>query len=85
MLFSGSPTMEQLMSVVGGFIALAIMLTIGTVIMGSVTLDCADISQANWSQQCTESRDQAIGGYGLLIITLIIIAAVAILAVVRML
>jgi len=83
--------MENLMSVVGGFIALAIMLAIGTIILGSTGLDCdADLNHTStggpdWQKACQTSQEQGVSGYNLLIIVLVIIAAVAILTVVRML
>jgi len=74
------------MGVVSAFVALAIMLSIGTIILGNTTFDCSELNKdgnANWSQACLDSAEGAIDGYGLLIIILIIVAAVAILAVVR--
>jgi len=83
--------MEKLIPVVSGFVAIAIMLSIGTIILGSTSFDCSGLTNQSatggpdWHKECEEAGTQAISGYGLLIIVLIIIAAVAILAVVRML
>ena len=59
---------NSLMGYVGAFIAVAIMLGIGTLILGGAATDCSTIT-----------------GYNLLIITLIVLAAVVVLTVVRML
>ena len=80
--------MQNLMGVVASFIAVAIMLAIGTLILGSTGFDCTDLSgnaTSGWQKECQDAQDEAVSGYALLIIVLIIIAAVAILAVVRML
>ena len=81
------------MGMVGAFIAVAIMLGIGTLILGGATTDCTTISdydpnattQTGWAGQCEQNNQQAQAGYGLLMITLIVISAVVILSVVRML
>jgi len=77
-----------MMAIVSAFIALAIMLGIGTIILGSTGLDCEGLESAdniNWSKACVDAQEQGIAGYNLLVVALIIMAAVAILAVVRML
>ena len=88
---------NSLMSLVGGFIAVAIMLGIGTLILGGATTDCTTVADFNttlgagnqaadtWAGQCEANNTQARAGYGLLIITLIVLAAVVVLTVVRML
>ena len=99
---------SSLMGLVGGFIAVAIMLGIGTIILGGATTDCSSVSgytagsnvtnplnnqqnvasDANatgWAAQCVANNVQAQAGYALLIITLIVLAAVVVLTVVRML
>jgi len=94
---------SSLMGLVGGFIAVAIMLGIGTIILGGATADCSGVqgytfgndtqeqnpaSDANatgWAAQCVANNTQAQAGYALLIITLIVLAAVVVLSVVRML
>ena len=85
------------MSLVGGFIAVAIMLGIGTLILGGATTNCSTVADFNttlgaghqasttWAGQCETNNTQSRAGYGLLIITLIVLAAVVVLTVVRML
>ena len=82
------------MGLVGGFIAVAIMLGIGTLILGGAATDCTTITgfnttagatQTGWSLQCESNNTQSQSGYALLIITLIVLAAVVVLTVVRML
>lgn len=85
------------MSLVGGFIAVAIMLGIGTLILGGATTNCSTVADFNitlgagnqasdtWAGQCEANNTQSRAGYGLLIITLIVLAAVVVLTVVRML
>ena len=92
-----------IMGLVGGFIAVAIMLGIGTLILGGAVADCTTISdfnatapnatagetveniQTGWASQCFSNNTQSQSGYSLLIITLIVLAAVVVLSVVRML
>ena len=76
------------MSYVGAFIAVAIMLSVGTVILGNVNFNCATLpgnATSGWQGACEDTATQTIAGYSLLIISLIVIAAVVILSVVRML
>jgi hypothetical protein len=90
------------MGYVGAFIAVAIMLGIGTLILGGAATNCANVagytgaiagvqnaaSDANatgWALQCIRNNTQSQAGYNLLIITLIVLAAVVVLTVVRML
>ena len=85
----------SVMSYVGAFIAVAIMLSIGTVILGNVSVNCtrlpgfsANVTQTphtGWGLGCNNSQTQTQAGYALLIISLIVIAAVVILSVVKML
>ncbi len=84
----------NLMGMVGAFIAVAIMLGIGTLILGGATTDCSNVSGYNtttpadstgWAKQCLANASQSQAGYALLMITLIVIAAVVVLSVVRML
>ena len=85
------------MGYVGAFIAVAIMLGIGTLILGGAATDCTSITgydadrqnpttnQTGWAGQCITNNTQSQAGYNLLIITLIVLAAVVVLTVVRML
>ena len=88
------PESGNLMGMVGAFIAVAIMLGIGTLILGGATTDCSNVtgydsitpaSSTGWASQCLNNAEQSQAGYGLLMITLIVIAAVVVLSVVRML
>ena len=88
---------NSLMGYVGAFIAVAIMLGIGTLILGGAATDCTSITgydstrdnaatnQTGWAGQCITNNTQSQAGYNLLIITLIVLAAVVVLTVVRML
>lgn len=95
---------SSLMGLVGGFIAVAIMLGIGTIILGGAATDCTqvqgytgnelkgtpqtvggDANATGWAAQCVANNVQSQAGYALLIITLIVLAAVVVLTVVRML
>lgn len=85
---------NSLMGYVGAFIAVAIMLGIGTLILGGAATDCTGLegynattpaSSTGWALQCLNNNEQSQAGYNLLIITLIVLAAVVVLTVVRML
>lgn len=84
---------NSIMSYVGAFIAVAIMLGIGTLILGGAATDCSNVegysstagSSTGWALQCENNNTQSQAGYNLLIITLIVLAAVVVLTVVRML
>lgn len=84
----------SLMGMVGAFIAVAIMLGIGTIILGGAATDCSTVSgydsttpasSTGWALQCLQNESQSQAGYSLLMITLIVVAAVVVLTVVRML
>lgn len=84
----------DLMNLVGAFIAVAIMLGIGTLILGGATTDCSTVldynsttgaTQTGWAAACENANSQSQAGYGLLIVTLIVLAAAVVLTVVRML
>jgi len=78
----------SVMSYVGAFIAVAIMLSIGTVILGNVSVNCAALPggpTTGWEGQCESANVSTQSAYALLVISLIVIAAVVILSVVRML
>jgi len=88
---------NNIMALVGAFIGIAIMLGIGVQILGNSVQDCttlpdynatlADTSaaQSGWASQCFANNDQTQNAYTLIVIILIVVAAVAILSVVRML
>ena len=88
------PQDNSLMGYVGAFIAVAIMLGIGTLILGGAATDCSNVEgfgtgalgvNEGWALQCENNNTQSQAGYNLLIITLIVLAAVVVLTVVRML
>ena len=85
------------MALVGAFIGIAIMLGIGIQILGNAVQDCTTLpdydaarinaatNQTGWAGQCLSNNDQTQNAYTLLVIILIVVAAVAILSVVRLL
>lgn len=82
---------------VGAFIGVAILLGVGTIILGNSTMDCtgldgytsgvggSTVNSTGWAEACLDSNTQSQSAYSLLLITMIVIAAVVILSVVRML
>ena len=86
--------MNNIMDFVTVFIGLAILLSIGVVILGNGLQDCKDIpgydsgapsNSTGWAETCLDNKEQAENSYDLLSVILVIVAAVAILAVVRLL
>jgi len=78
----------NIMGLVAAFIGIAIMLGIGIQILGNTTFDCASLegnATSDWQGQCETAEDDTQSAYNLLLVILIVIAAVAILFVVRML
>ncbi len=82
------------MALVGAFIGIAILLGIGTQILGSTVQNCSNLSdydatagatQTGWALACEDQNTQTQNAYSLLMIVLIVIAAVVILTVVKML
>ena len=85
---------NNIMALVGAFIGIAILLGIGTQILGNSVQDCTNLSdydatsgatQTGWAAQCEANNSQTQNAYALLNIVLIVIAAVVILTVVKML
>lgn len=85
---------SSIMGLVAAFIGIAIMLGIGTQILGNTTMDCTNLpgyntttpaSSTGWAATCLDGNESTQNAYALLIIILIVVAAVAILFVVRML
>jgi hypothetical protein len=73
---------------VGSFIAIAILLAVGIQVLGNAVQDCTSLpgnATAGWQGTCETGQTQTIDAYGLLGIILIVIAAVAILFVVKLL
>ena len=84
----------NIMGLVGAFIGIAILLGIGTQILGSSVQDCSNLSdydstsgatQTGWALACENQNAQTQNAYSLLMIVLIVIAAVVILTVVKLL
>lgn len=81
------------MALVGAFIGIAILLGIGTQILGNSVQDCTNLNdydstattQTGWAGQCEENNEQTQNAYSLLLIVLIVVAAVVILTVVKLL
>ena len=92
---------NNIMGLVGAFIGIAIMLGIGIQILGNSVQDCTTLpdynatgdeangtgtaNQIGWALECENTNAQTQNAYTLLVIILIVVAAVAILSVVRML
>jgi beta-lactamase regulating signal transducer with metallopeptidase domain len=85
---------NNIMALVGAFIGIAILLGIGTQILGSTVQNCSNLSdydatagatQTGWALACEDQNTQTQNAYSLLMIVLIVIAAVVILSVVKML
>lgn len=81
---------SPIMSLVVAFIAVAIMLSVGVTILGNVDsgFDCSNMSGNStdgWQATCLSVQDQTQQSFSLLIVMLVVIAAIAILIVVRML
>ena len=85
---------NNIMALVGAFIGIAILLCIGTQILGNSVQDCTNLAdynstagatQTGWAKQCGDNNTQTQSAYALLIIVLIVIAAVVILSVVKLL
>ena len=87
---------NNIMGMVGAFIAVAILLGVGTIILGNSVMDCTALdgytshngntsNSTGWAETCLNANDQSQSAYALLLITLIVISAVVILTVVRML
>ena len=86
--------MEGVLGLVTVFIAAAILLFVGTVVLGNQSLgDCTGLdgwtgsntNATGWAKQCVDLANDTQDSYGLLGVILVVIAAVAILVIVRML
>jgi hypothetical protein len=84
------------MSMVSVFIGVAILLGVGTQILGNSVQDCTNLndyvvadgaSQADgtWAKQCQDNNASTQSAYGLLLVVLIVIAAIVILSIIKML
>lgn len=85
---------SSIIAIVGAFIGIAIMLGVGIQILGNATFDCTTLpgystgtpsSSTGWAGTCLDANSNTQSAYTLLIVILIVVAAVAILFVVRML
>ena len=85
---------NAIMAMVGAFIAVAIMLSVGVVILGNSQTNCTSVtgysstapsSSTGWGLSCYQTNTQTQSAYNLLIVVLIVIAAVVILTVIKML
>ena len=83
------------MALVGAFIGIAILLGIGTQILGNSVQDCSNLNDydsslttqaaGTWAAACEAQNTQTQNAYSLLMIVLIVVAAVVILTVVKLL
>lgn len=78
------------MTLVTVFIGIAIMLSVGVVILGNASsgFDCSSLSgnaTTGWQKACNDVAKQSQTSFGLLVVLLIVVAAVSILVVIRML
>ena len=83
------------MALVGAFIGIAILLGIGTQILGSAVQSCDNLedydatlttqAEGTWALACEQQNAQTQNAYSLLMIVLIVVAAVVILTVVKLL
>ncbi len=83
---------NTVMGLAAAFIGIAIMLGVGIQILGSSTFDCDSLegnstagNRTEWVQVCDSSETDTRTAYNLLLVSLIVVAAVAILFIVRML
>ena len=77
------------MALVGAFIGIAILLSIGTQILGNSVQDCSNLADydaslttqvdGTWAGACESQNVQTQNAYSLLMIVLIVIAAVALI------
>ena len=84
----------SIMGIIGSFIGIAIMLGIGTMILGNTTMDCSGLEGYNsgtpedstgWAKTCLGANQRSSEAYSLLLVILIVVAAAAILFVVKLL
>ena len=86
---------NNIMGLVGAFIGIAILLGIGTQILGNSVQDCSNLAdfdsslttqvEGTWAGACESQNTQTQNAYSLLMIVLIVVAAVVILTVVKLL
>ncbi len=83
---------STVMGLAAAFIGIAIMLGVGVQILGNSTFDCTGLAGnatpgnlTEWQATCDNSNTDTRSAYNLLLVSLIVVAAVAILFIVRML
>ena len=88
---------QSIGALVGGFIAVAILIGLGPQILGNTVMDCTNLpgyvdtgtpattNSTGWAFTCIQANDSTQNAYSLLIIVLVVIAAVVILFVVKLL
>ena len=84
-----------IMQLVAAFIGIAILLGVGTQILGNSVQDCTNLNdydatlttqaEGTWAAQCEENNGATQSAYSLLLIVLIVVAAVVILTVIKLL
>jgi len=86
------PEGNTVMGLAAAFIGIAIMLGVGVQILGNASFDCDSLTgnqtagnRTEWVQVCDSSAEDTRTAYNLLLVALIVVAAVAILFIVRML
>ncbi len=89
------PEGNTVMGLAAAFIGIAIMLGVGVQILGNATTDCSGLvgfdtnrtsaNDTEWAATCLSAQDDTRTAYNLLLVALIVVAAVAILFIVRML
>ena len=76
------------MGLASAFIGIAILLAIGIQILGNAVQDCSGLSGntafPGWKQVCEANSQNTESSYSLLGVILIVVAAVAVLAVVKL-
>jgi len=86
------PEGNTVMGLAAAFIGIAIMLGVGVQILGNATTDCDGLqgnssatNRTEWVATCDAAQADTRTAYNLLLVALIVVAAVAILFIVRML
>ncbi len=86
------PEGNTVMGLAAAFIGIAIMLGVGVQILGNATFDCDSLqgntsatNRTSWVATCDSAGEDTRTAYNLLLVALIVVAAVAILFIVRML
>ena len=87
---------NNIQALVGAFIGVAILLGIGTQILGNSVQDCTNLNDyvvadganqadGTWAKQCQDNNGATQSAYALLLVVLIVIAAIVILSIIKML